>query len=284
MDVSVLVVSYRRADLLARCLDSVARWLPGAAVHVWDNASDGSADVRRESASRPGVQWTFSPGNAGFAVAVNRLVAAADPGHDLLLLNPDAVLTGDLAGTRALLAEPRVAAAAPFVEGSARARPWDNAHRAPGLARSLVSHAGYAGGSLRGTPASDLYRRPPTSGVGYLTGSCLLVRRRAWEDVGPLDERYFLYAEEADWAERARRRGWSLRLCPEHGARHVGHGTVSGHDAQSARSLALLHESQRRYLADHHGPLAPHAYEAGVRLLGRVQRSKRAARAAGSGR
>ena len=95
---TVVVVSYRRADLLERCLTSVGSWLPDSPVAVWDNASDGSPAVRALAGTRPDVAWTFSPENVGFARAVNRL--AATTSGDFLLLNPDAVLLGPLSLTR----------------------------------------------------------------------------------------------------------------------------------------------------------------------------------------
>ncbi len=63
---------------------------------VWDNASEGSDDIRALAATLPHIAWTFSPTNIGFAPAVNRL--AEQVSGDLLLLNPDAVLLGPLVG------------------------------------------------------------------------------------------------------------------------------------------------------------------------------------------
>ncbi|HEV7206517.1 MAG TPA: glycosyltransferase [Jatrophihabitans sp.] len=270
---NILIVSYRAADLLDRCLDSAATWLPGSPVHVWDNASDGSDAVRDLAATRDSVSWHFSPDNLGFAAAVNRLAARTTDG-DLLLLNPDARLVGDLSGTRALVASGgRVAAAAPLVPVP-HGRPWDNAHREPGLLRQLGSYAG-RGGSRRAL-TSDLYPAPPLGPVGYLTGSCLLISRAAWRAVGPFDERYFLYSEEADWAARARAAGWTLHLVDEPGAEHDAGGTVADSPARSARSRRLLRESQLRYLGDHHGRASATAYGAATAALSRVQRSKRA--------
>ena len=56
------------------------------------------------------------------------------------------------------------------------------------------------------------YRSVETT--GYLTGCCILARREVWERVGPLDERYFIYAEDADWSLRARRLGVALLFVP----------------------------------------------------------------------
>ncbi len=74
-ELAVLIVSYRRADLLERALASVDKWLPEAPVHVWDNASSGSPQVRELAAKRPDITWTFSEFNLGYIAAMNRLMA-----------------------------------------------------------------------------------------------------------------------------------------------------------------------------------------------------------------
>ena len=61
--------------------------------------------------------------------------------------------------------------------------------------------------------SSDLQYRS-IERTGYLTGCCLLARRAVWEKVGLLDERYFIYAEDADWCLRARRAGFALLFVP----------------------------------------------------------------------
>jgi GT2 family glycosyltransferase len=74
--------------------------------------------------------------------------------------------------------------------------------------------------------------------VEWLMGACLLVRRAAYDDVGPFDERYFMFSEEVDWMRRASERGWAVVFTPEARCVHVGgaaHGgrlfreNVSGH-------------------------------------------------------
>ncbi len=67
--------------------------------------------------------------------------------------------------------------------------------------------------------------------------------------MGPFDERFFLYAEEADWQRRAADRGWTVALCPGVTATHVGSGTGGA----EARREAHFHASHERYLRKHHG-------------------------------
>lgn len=274
---SVLVVSYRRADLLARCLTSVREHLPDRPVHIWDNHSDGSTAVRELADAHPDLRWTFSEHNVGYAAAVNALAERTSP-DDMLLLNPDAELTGGVNRCRQALHQPRVAAVSPTVldHTSGRQR-WDIAHRRQTVLRALVSHAGYAE-QLRATPFSDLYPGLPSEVDGYLTGCCLLVSRSAWNELGGFDERFFVYGEETDWQRRARTRGWRLLLVDEPEVRHSGHGTTTGNEVLARRGVDLLRAGQATVLGLHgnRGPGA--AFTAGLMVLDRVQRSHRAVR------
>jgi GT2 family glycosyltransferase len=275
-----VIVSYGRPELLQRCLQSVALHAPELPVHVWDNCSSQTSAVRSLADAWPGVTWTFHPTNIGFAAAVNRL--AEHCVGDMLLLNPDAEL---LAGLEPLVgafaADQRVACAGPLVE-VAGLLPWDNARRSPGLVRMIVEYWGWSS-KLRGTMLSQRYRRLPRD-VGYVSGACLLVRRRAWIDVGPFDERFWLYSEEVDWARRARRRGWVIRLVPQVLTRHVGGassivspppGVVeSSRDAPPAGVRNWLLDMQVQYLAKHHGRLAARLYLLSVRFHDGLRRSK----------
>jgi GT2 family glycosyltransferase/glycosyltransferase involved in cell wall biosynthesis len=271
----VLVVSYRRADLLDRCLTSVAKHLGGATVLVWDNHSERSGDIRDLARGYPAVRWTFADRNVGYAAAVNAL-AAQVPDADLLLLNPDAELTGPLAECRAALAGSRVAAVSPTVS-EADLPPWDVARRRQTVVRSLVSNAGYAE-RLRGKPISDRYAARPREVDGYLSGCCLLVSRAAWTELGGFDERFFLYGEESDWQRRATEAGWRLLLVDEPDVRHSAGGTTVDDPLAARRAGDLLRAGQAMMLGLH-GNAGPGAvFTAGLRVLDRVQRSKRAAR------
>lgn len=277
-DPDVLIVSYRRADLLERCLRSVATHLPGSRVRVWDNFSEGSDAVAELLTRWPEVDAVFSPENIGFAAAVNRLMERGTS-PCAFLLNPDAQLCGPLTATIRALEDPRVAAAAPWVKDDGH-RPWDNAHREPTLLRYLVSYIGWDDRVRRLPLLSMMYKRQPHDVSGYLTGAGLLLSRAAWNHVGAFDERYFLYAEETDWCRRARDLGYALRAVPEDGIIHTAAGTVSDAAPASSRSAQLLLENQTRYLQDHHGRMAADVFSVFTRLADTLQPSKRRAAAA----
>jgi GT2 family glycosyltransferase/glycosyltransferase involved in cell wall biosynthesis len=276
LGLAVLVVSYRRADLLDTCLTSVAQHLAGARVLVWDNHSEHSADIRDLATAHPNVRWTFADRNIGYAAAINAL-AAQVPGLDLLLLNPDAELTGPLTRARAALAEDVAAVSPTLADAKGSARPWDLARRKQTVLRSLVGAAGYAD-RLRGKPVSDRYSAPPTEVDGYLSGCSLLVNRVAWDDLGGFDERFFLYGEESEWQRRAHAAGWRLLLVDEPDVRHVSAGTTEDEPLASRRAGDLLRAGQTMMLGLHGNTGPGSAFTAGLQLLDRVQRSKRVAR------
>jgi GT2 family glycosyltransferase len=288
---AVLIVAYRSADKLETCLESVERYLPGHDVHVWDNSGPTCSDVRRLADRIPHVHWHVSTENIGFAAAVNRL-AAMVPDCDLLLLNPDAELIGPLTLTRAAIREPGTAAAAPMIWESgvedrsasllSRKRlPWDVAHRRLTLLNALCRAAGMAE-RLRGTYVSNLYRSQPEDVDGYLTGACLAIRREAWDSVGPFDEEFFLYGEEADWQRCAMAAGWRVRLQDEIGARHSAQGTVTDDPVASMRSRDLLRANTALQLEHRYGVRIAEFYLAGASLVENFKQNLRRPRDQGA--
>lgn len=180
-----------------------------ARVMVVDNgSSDGSASaIPREF---PAVELLALPENLRFAGGNNRGVRGAlDAGADaVMLLNNDTEADPGLF-ERLLLAldqHPEVGAAAPLIYFAAPSRRiW----YAGGI---LIPWLGFA--AHRGLRSLDDGRYRSVEQTGYLTGCCLVARREVWEKVGLLDERYFIYAEDADWCLRARHAGVRLVLVP----------------------------------------------------------------------
>jgi GT2 family glycosyltransferase len=87
--------------------------------------------------------------------------------------------------------------------------------------------------------------------IDHPLGACMLIRRQGWQDVGPLDEGYFMYLEEVDWCRRARARGWQIWHEPL--ARAVHHGGSSTRQ-QPDTMYAQLWRSRLRYYRRFHGP------------------------------
>jgi GT2 family glycosyltransferase len=232
-------------------LEAIASVLgePALEVVVVDNASrDGSADAI--AAGFPGVRLVRSDTNLGFAGGVNRAAREAT-GDTQLLLNPDARLEP---GALALLldwleAHPRAAVVAPslrYPDG----RPQSAAFAFPGLVQTALDL--FPVNRLMETRLNGRIRADGPRQIDCALGACMLIRRAAWEDVGPLDTGYFMYVEEIDWCRRARARGWQIWQQPNAVAvHHSGAATSQQPDAM----FAALWRSRLRYYARYSSPL-----------------------------
>jgi N-acetylglucosaminyl-diphospho-decaprenol L-rhamnosyltransferase len=124
--------------------------------------------------------------------------------------------------------------------------------------------------------------------VDWVMGAAILMRREAWDQVGPLDERFFMYSEELDWCRRAEAQGWRVVYLPT--AQVVHYGAQSSEQVKPFQHIQFQ-RSKVRYFAKHHGPwqaealrlflLATYAYqlvEEGLKWLVGHKRPLRAAR------
>lgn len=225
----IIVVAYGAVDMLRRALTPVAS-LP---VTVIDNSS--MLEIAALCAGL-GIRYRDSGGNIGFGSAVNlALTDRLVPGGDVLLLNPDAEIDPD-AITRlhaALRAEPDLASVGP-------AQVDEAGHSARVLWPFPAPHRSW----LEAAGLARLIRGPQ-----FVIGSMLLLRAEALDQVGGFDERFFLYAEETDWAYRAHLLGWRHAAVPTVQALHAAGGTST----DPRRREAHFHASQERYFRKHFG-------------------------------
>ncbi|QGF25163.1 glycosyltransferase [Raineyella fluvialis] len=230
-DVEVVLVAYRSPELVRRALEPVAS-LP---VTVVDNSSMPQI---RAVCEELGCRYVDSGRNGGFAYGVNTALQNRQvPGADVLLLNPDALVSvGDVEELhRALLADPHLASVGPSqVDGSGEASRVSWPFPSPRATWLEAVGLGRLAGRDR-----------------YVIGSVLMLRAEALAQVGGLDERFFLYAEETDWAYRACLLGWHHAEVKGVVAEHLGSATSS----DSAARDAHFHASLERYLRKHHGAI-----------------------------
>jgi GT2 family glycosyltransferase len=246
--VSTLIVSYNTRDLTLEAVESSTAE-PQTETIVVDNGSvDGSADAIAKRF--PSVVLIRSEANLGFAGGINRAAACAH-GDALLVLNSDARLQpGALQRMLALLEEhPQAALVGPslrFPDG----RPQASAFRFPGL--SQVALDLFPIDRLMDSWLNGRITANTPTPVDHPLGACMLIRRSAWNDVGPLDEGYFMYLEEVDWCRRARLRGWQIWHQPRAVVLHdAGASTSQQPDAM----FSQLWRSRLRYYVRFHGPV-----------------------------
>lgn len=234
---SVLVVTYNSAKLLADVLESVlSHDGPLRELIVVDNAStDDSLAIARSFEPR-GARVMAAGTNRGFAGGNNDAARAATA-PVLLLLNPDAIL------------EPGALAA--ILDAFARnPRAGILGARVTNLEGTHLLHCG----GLIGVPphCRHLGHGEPDSGqnaeplsVEYVTGACLAIRRTVWDELGGLDEDYRpAYYEDVDLCARARHAGHTVLYWPALRARH--HETVSS-EFLSPAFLTMYHRNRLRY-------------------------------------
>jgi GT2 family glycosyltransferase len=250
-DLSVIVVTYNGRELALATLRS-ARAAVGAISCEWLVVDSGSTDGTPDAIETafPDVR-VFRSTNRGFA-AGNNVALGRARGRYVLLLNPDTeIAEGTLADLVAALdARPKVGVASVLQRGTdgrllASVRRFPTPLRTVGEALGAARLPVLARLQELDTDFASYARERPAD---WLVGAFLIARRTAVEQVGPLDDGFFLYAEETDWCRRFRQAGWDVR--------HLPLMTITHHDSGDRRrpgAVAQLVHSRRRFAYKHFG-------------------------------
>jgi GT2 family glycosyltransferase len=259
VDLTVIIVSWNVRGLLRRCLCSLIPALAplkrGSEIIVVDNAStDGSPEV--VASEFPGVQLILNAENRGFTAANNQGLAVSQ-GRTLLLLNPDTEVLGEALATMVeyMEAHPQVGALGPQLrcpDGSLQS----SRRRFPTLATALVESTviqerWHDNRILRRYYMADT-PDDAVQPVDWVVGACVMVRRETFEEVGGLDEGYFMYSEEMDWCHRIKDAGWEVIYLPT--ATVIHHEGKSSEQVVPARHI-YFQSSKVRYFRKVHGPV-----------------------------
>ncbi len=280
--VAVLTVSYHSDDVLPEFLASIPRATSAETyVVVADNLPSAST---RKIAADAGARYLALPDNPGYGTAMDLAAAEVPDSIEWLLIsNPDVILRAGAVDQLLATAgtDSRIAAIGPAVltpDGEA----YPSARAIPSL-RTGIGHALFANIWI-GNPWTRAYRKDTTAepvmrDAGWLSGSCLLVRRSAFDAIGGFDRGFFMYFEDVDLGYRLGRAGYRNVYDPAAVVEHSGaHSTSS----ESARMIAAHHASARRFLRKKYASwwLWPLRVSLGVGLaLRSALLSRRAARA-----
>lgn len=259
IDLSIIVVSWNTQALLEKCLNSLYTYPPGASFETWvvDNASsDGSANMVQEKF--PEIKLIENPSNLGFARANNQAIRRSR-GRYIMLLNPDAEVTpGALHEMVGFMdVSMGVGAAGPRLlnpDGTLQT----SCYPAPTLSRELwrLLHLD----RIRPFGIYDMRQwdqdRPRK--VEVAQGACLILRKEALDQIGYLDEAYFIYSEEVDLCYRLRKAGWQIFWLPGADVIHYG-----GQSTQlvSEEMFLNLYQSKVLYFRKNHGWLQAFIYK-----------------------
>ena len=255
LDIDVAIVTFRRKDLVRRCLGSLALAGDDVSLNVFvvDNAS-GDSTAETVAREFPHVVLTVNDENRGFARATNQAIRAGSAPY-VLVLNPDARIgPGTLGPLLGLLeAQPGVAAVGPLLlteDGT----PDHAAKRSFPTVRGALSHfSGFdrAFPSLRQYANSDL----SAGETDAINGAFMLVRRDALEAVGLFDEGYWMYMEDLDLCRRLWEEGWKVRFEPSAIAWHDKGGSAG--PLRSPRLNLAFHYGMYRFYRRWEAPRRP---------------------------
>jgi GT2 family glycosyltransferase len=258
MELSIIIVNWNVKPLLRDCLNSVSKAIAAAPdlsteIIVVDSASsDGSPDMVRKEFSW--VRLIANNKNVGYAGGNNMGVDAAQ-GRFLFLLNPDTVVHANILHQLVdfMDSHPQSGAVGPqllwpdgSIQSSRRRFPtvgtlfWEST-----LLGQWFPNNRY----IRDYQYADQTPDHPQI-VEWVVGAAILIRRDAWQQVGPIDEDYFMYFEETDWCRRAVEIGWLVYYQPD--AQVVHFEGKSSEQVIAARTIRFQ-RSKLRYAEKYFG-------------------------------
>jgi len=220
MDLSIAIVSWNTRDLLRKCLKSIYSNIHKISFEVWvvdNDSSDGSREMIR--AEFPQVELIENKNNLGFARA-NNLALERSKGKYGLLLNPDTLVRE---GAPEAMLSFMEAKAGVGICGCKILNEDGSVQPSRGKFPDLFTAFFHMTNVDRLCPGNRFSRRFMGAGlnvdeveeVDWVTGACLLVRRRAMESIGLLDEKFFMYCEDLDWCRRMKESGWKVYYFPQ---------------------------------------------------------------------
>lgn len=260
VDASIIIVNWNTKDLLRECVESICSETSGISyeIIVIDNASsDNSAKMIKQN--YPEVRLIENRENLGFAAANNQGIDKA-LGRYLLLLNSDTLILDNAIAKTVDFADrhPQCGVVGCQVwEDNVRIQmtcfrfhsPWNMFCVSFGLSRLFPSSKIFGGDKMQ------YWDRKTEREVDVVSGMYMLVRREAVDKVGLLDDRFFIYCEEADWCFRMRQAGWKCVFWPGAQIIHLDGGGKSTSQVNVKMEVEKV-KSQLLFIGKHYGILA----------------------------
>jgi len=220
--ISIIIVNFNSKDYLTKCVQSVLASTVPVEVFVVDNGSeDASLSILKDAIGcEPRLHIIENEENLGFARANNKSLSMTR-GDYILFLNPDCTIKPNTLEVMLAVmdAHPEAGMAGCMIrnpDGSEQAgsrryipTPWRSMIRVLKLSKLFHGYPKFGILNLAGQPLPD----HPVA-MEAISGSFMFVRREAMEQVGSMDDRYFLHCEDLDWCMRFRMAGWEILFVP----------------------------------------------------------------------
>jgi len=265
MDISIIIVNWNTKELLLQCLNSIIQEKNGIELEiiVVDNAStDGSAgEVRNQYSTVKVIQ---NDTNLGFAKG-NNIGIKQSSGRYICLINSDVIVMSECfrkmivhmdANPSIGMLGPRLLWPDSSLQPSCKNFPsvWNNLCMALGLNR-LFPHSKLLNGEHM-----QYFAHNVISNVDALAGAFLMVRKAVIDKVGTLDEDFFIFGEEIDWAKRIHDAGYEIIFFPYAEAIHF---VAASSSKEPIKFYKELHRSKLKYWKKHHNKSS----QAGFKLI-----------------
>lgn len=256
IDLVVSIINHKNRDLLRELLRSIELHTHRISYEVFvvDNASrDGSVEMVRSL--YPWVHVLSNDHPMGFASNNNRVLHLAQSRY-LILLNDDMLLLNDALDRMVAFMDANPSAGAVGcrllnTDGTLQRSCWRQYPSPKTLFIDLFYLSRWSPGLcwVRDFDVSIQSTGEPVE-VDYLLGACLMVRQQVIDQIGPLDENFFMFLEETDWCYRIRQRGWRVFWVPDGEITHYGQQSVS---KDPVRFVPMLYRNYCRFCRKHGG-------------------------------
>jgi GT2 family glycosyltransferase len=250
--IDVIIVNYKSEHLLHRCVNSIYHAAGAQEINlvIQDNGSSRYLDILIKAF--PEAKWVRNKKNLGFGRAINRGIQLGGAPY-ILILNPDTFLFENFFPTLLTYMEdhPDTGVVGPkifYEDGSLQ----ETARSFPNLLTGLFGRTSILTRWFPENPLTQHNLKTKTSDgktpleVDWVSGACMFVRREAVRQIGMMDERFFMYWEDADWCRRMWANRWKVVYLPAATLCH--HGGKSS-ETRPLKSSLIFHTSSYRYYA-----------------------------------
>ena len=268
LDVSIIIVSWNAKEILRACLNSLMDSTVEYAheiIAVDNGSSDGSPEMVEKEF--PHVRLIKNRYNLGFARA-NNIGIRASRGRYVCLINSDVIVFEDCIknlmsfmdeNPAAGMAGPKILNPDRTLQPSCRHFPsiWNN------LCHAVALNHLFPRSRFFSAPFMDYWAHDTVRKVDVITGMFWMIRRQAIDEVGLLDEDFFVYGEDIDWCKRFRQGGWDIVFYPGAEAVHIGGASSSN---APFKFYIEMQKANLQYWKKHHGKIGKGGYTAVILL------------------